>query len=220
LTTDSIAAGAPRSIPTGRFIDRGAVFAGWVGIGMAVVIAISFELVVTLQILVFLAAPIAGAVIGAYANVRSRRWRPVRRVLANAAWAGLITGLTLAILYGALRLLFVFADAGTLPDGTALACQPGPDCTYTRYVTPWPVQPDADPAVTAERERIAQAEADQRRAELAQAGVVDGESFGAFVVRGQLGAGLVIVALTLGGALVAGGLRSLRQEPLGDTVRT
>ena len=51
-----------------------------------------------------------------------------------------------------LRLLFVFADTGTLPDGTTMTCQMGPDCTYQRYVSAWPTQPSDDPAVVAERE--------------------------------------------------------------------
>ena len=52
----------------GRFIDKGAVFAGYVGIGMALVIAIAFALIIPVQTLVFLAAPIAGLLIGGYAN--------------------------------------------------------------------------------------------------------------------------------------------------------
>ena len=70
-------------------VDRGAIFAGWVGLGMAVVIAIAFELIIAVQTLVFLFAPIAGLLIGVYANARSERWRPLRRVIANAptpAW--------------------------------------------------------------------------------------------------------------------------------------
>ena len=50
---------------SGRFLDRGAVFAGWVGLGMGLVIAIAFELIVAIQPLVFLLALPAGALIGA-----------------------------------------------------------------------------------------------------------------------------------------------------------
>jgi hypothetical protein len=214
MTAETAAMGGTRSASSGgRIIDRGAVFAGWVGIGMAVVIAISFELIVALQTLVFISAPIAGLVIGAYANVRSARWRPIHRVFANATYAGVVTGLTLALCYAALRLLFVFADAGTLPDGTSMTCQLGPDCTYQRYVSAWPTQPSDDPAVVAEREAVAQAEADQRRASLAAAGVTDGASFGAYVVREQLVAGTGLVIVTLGGALVSAGVRSVRRPP-------
>jgi hypothetical protein len=217
MTADSVAVTASRASQGGRIIDRGAVFAGWVGIGMAIVIAISFELIVALQTLVFISAPIAGLVIGAYANVRSGRWRPIHRVFFNAAYAGLVTGLTLAFAYAALRLLFVFADAGTLPDGRSLACQLGPDCTYHRYVSAWPTQPSDDPAVVAEREAVAIGEAEQRRASLAAAGVTDGASFGAYVVREQLAGGVTLVILTLGGALVSAGIRSVRRPVMASS---
>jgi hypothetical protein len=137
-------------------------------------------------------------------------------VFANAAYAGLVTGLTLAFCYAALRLLFVFADAGTLPDGRSMACQIGPDCTYQRYVSAWPTQPSDDPAVVAERQATALAEAEQRRASLAAAGVTDGASFGAYVVREQLAAGAGLVIVTLGGALVAAAFRSVRRQPTSE----
>ena len=57
------------------------------GIGMAIVVVIAFALIIPVQTLVFLAAPLCGLVIGNYANSRSGRWRPMRRVFANAAWA-------------------------------------------------------------------------------------------------------------------------------------
>jgi hypothetical protein len=165
------------------------VFAGYVGLGMALVVAIAFELIVAIQSLVFIIAPIAGLLIGGYANQRSERWRPMKRVFANAVWAGLVSGVALALMYAALRLLFVFADTGALPTGGQLACSAGPDCTYQRYV------------------------ADGRAAELASYGVTDGPTFGAFAIREQAqGAGL-IVALVLGGSLVAGGIRALRAPP-------
>jgi hypothetical protein len=165
-----------------RVVDSGAVFAGWVGVGMAVTIAIGLELILAVQSLVFLAAPVAGLLVGWYANVRSERRRPAVRVLANAILAGAMTGLSLAILYGALRLLFVYADNGypdfNQPDRPA--CTPGPACTYARYV--------------------AAGEGD----ELAAAGVVDAASFEAYVLREQLNGGLLLVGLTLGGAVVGG----------------
>ena len=76
----------------GRVLDRGAIFAGWVGLGMAVVIAISFELIIAVQSLVFLLAIPAGLLIGFYADARSVRRRPWWRVLVNALYAGLLTG--------------------------------------------------------------------------------------------------------------------------------
>ncbi len=171
-----------------RYLDRGAVFAGWVGLGMGLVIAIAFELIVAVQSLVFLIAPLGGAVIGAYANVRSERWRPRGRVMINAAYAGLVTGVGLAILYVALRLLFVYADSGyrVAAQGGQLSCDPGPACTYERYV------------------------AEGRAADLAVAGVTDAASFEGFVLREHLVGGMTLVALTLGGALVGGALRAMR----------
>ncbi|MEO7119016.1 MAG: hypothetical protein ABIZ34_08605, partial [Candidatus Limnocylindrales bacterium] len=159
---------------------------------------ISFELILTVQTLVFISAPLAGAIVGAYANVRSDRWRPRGRVLANAAYAGLVTALALAILYVLVRLLFVFADTGYPQfnrhdeNGNLIgqACATGPECTYLRYV--------AD-AVQAEK--------------LAVAGITDGASFGAAVIREQIGGGASLILLTMGGALVGGGLRSARSAP-------
>ena len=180
--------------PPGRFIDKGAKFAANVGIGMALVIAIAFELIVAVQSLPFIIAPLAGLLIGGYANQRSERWRPRRRVFANAAYAGFVTGLSLAIIYVLLRLLFIFVDTGTLPTGATLTCQTGPDCTYQRYVQ--------------------LGEKDQ----LAAAGIVDGPSFGAAALREQLNGGVILVLLTTGGALVAAGFRSVR-KPGGAAVK-
>lgn len=192
-------AAADLAVPrrSGRLIDRGAVFAGWVGLGMAIVVNIAFELIVAVQSLVFLAAPLAGAVIGAYANVRSARWRPRGRVLVNGLYAGLVTALGLAIFYVALRLLFIYADSGypafnrVAIDGSPIPpfCRSGPDCTYQRYLA-----------------------ADRGR-ELAATGVTDAASFEAFVGREQLSGGLTLIGLTLGGALVGAGARALRRAP-------
>lgn len=177
----------------GGLVDRGAIFAGWVGVGMALVIAIAFELVIAVQSIVFLVAPLAGILVGAYANQRSERWRPRRRVIGNSVYAGLVTGVALALMYAALRLVFIVADSG-YPDfnrtdmngaPTGIQCATGPDCTYQRYV------------------------AASRDTELRAAGVTDGGSFGSFVVREQLqGAGFLIV-LTLAGSLVPAAWRSL-----------
>ena len=117
-----------------RFLDKGAIFAGWVGLGMAVVVALAFELIVPVQALVFLMAPLMGAVIGIYANVRAERWRPRGRVMANALYAGAVTGLAVAVFYVAIRLIFIYGDGGSLPDGTTLTCNIGPDCVYQRLV--------------------------------------------------------------------------------------
>jgi hypothetical protein len=167
-----------------RLVDPGALFAGWVGVGVAVMIAIGLELILAVQSLVFLAAPLAGLLVGWYANARSERRRPVGRVVANAVLAGAMTGLSLAILYAGLRLLFIYADNG-YPDFNQPgrpACAPGPACTYARYV--------------------AAGEAD----ELAASGVTDAPSFEGYMLRAQLNGGLGLVGLTLGGAMLAGGL--------------
>jgi len=165
-----------------RIVDRGAIFAGWVGLGMAVVVAMAFELIVAVQSLVFLFAPVSGLLIGYYANARSERRRPWRRVIANAVYAGLVTAVSLSILYAGLRLLFVYADSG-YRDGTQggpLVCTTGPDCTYQRYVE------------------------SGRGPELAAAGVGDVATFEQFVLQEQLNGALTIIALVTGGALVGG----------------
>jgi hypothetical protein len=173
-----------------RFVDRGAVFAGWVGLGMALMIAIGLELIVAVQSLVFLAAPVAGLLVGWYANVRSERRRPVGRVLSNAAWAGLVTGLALAILYVVLRLLFIYADNGypefnrTDANGAPIGatCDAGPACTYARYVSAG------------------------RAGELAAAGVTDAATFEGYVLREQANGALLLTVATLAGALVGGAI--------------
>lgn len=172
-----------------RFVDSGAVFAGWVGLGMALVLAIAFELIIPIQALVFLLAPLMGVVIGVYANVRSERWRPRPRVLANAACAGLVTGIGIALLYTLIRLVFIYGDTGALPDGTALNCAGGPDCIYQRYV--------------------AEGQAD----ELATLGITDGRSLEAATWRELSVAGAGLVILTLGGAVIGGTLRGLASPP-------
>jgi len=176
-----------------RFLDRGAIFAGYVGIGMAVVIAIAFALIIPVQTLVFIATILGGVLIGAYANQRSNRYRPMRRVFANAVWAALVTAISLSILYGGIRLLFVYADSGFRNPGQGgqITCQVGPDCTYQRYVE------------------------DGQADELAAIGVTDGASFGSYFFWDGVivnGAGLIIL-LTVAGALAAAGFRSLQTPP-------
>jgi hypothetical protein len=195
---------APAPARPGRFVDRGSVFAGYVGIGMAIVVVIAFALIIPVQTLVFIAAPLSGLVIGNYANSRSGRWRPMRRVFANAAWAGFVTGLSIALMYLVIRLLFVFADTGQMPDGSTvttgvdadgvpIACSPGPDCTYHRYF--------ADPD-------LADAGLD-----LLSQGITDGDTFARAFVGLLVAGGAWIVVLTIGGALVAGGIRAVRAVP-------
>ena len=165
-----------------RIVDRGAIFAGWVGLGMAVVVAMGFELIIAVQTLVFVFAPIGGLLIGFYANARSERRRPWHRVVANALYAGLFTAVSLAILYAGLRLVFVYADSGyrDSTQGGPLVCQAGPECTYQRYI------------------------ASGRGPELVAAGVTDAASFEQSVLQEQLNGALTIIGLVTGGALVGG----------------
>jgi hypothetical protein len=163
-----------------RVIDPGAVFAGWVGLGMAVVVVIAFELIIPVQPLVFLIAPGVGLVIGIYANVRAERWRPRLRALANAGWAGLVTAVGMAVVYVGIRLVFIYADTGLLPDRTQLECRTGPECSYVRYVA-------AGSAV-----------------ELAEQGITDAGSFEAAALRDLATAGMGLIMLTLGGAVIGG----------------
>ncbi len=172
-----------------RLVDDGAIFGAWVGIGAALVLAIAFELVIPVQTIVFVLAPLMGAVIGAYANVRSDRWRPRGRVLVNAVYAGLATGIALALIYVVIRLVFVYGDTGALPDGTSMACQHGPGCAYQRYI-------DAG-------------EADV----LASRGITDGATFENAMWQDLTATGAGLVALTVGGAFVGGLARSFSSPP-------
>lgn len=194
---------APAPAKPGRFVDRGSVFAGYVGIGMAIVVVIAFALIIPVQTLVFIAAPLCGLVIGNYANNRSGRWRPMRRVFANAAWAGLVTGLSIALMYMAIRLLFVFADTGQMPDGSVVvrerwpsftvACAPGPECSFYRYFT----EPELSEAAF----------------DLVVLGITDGDSFAQAFVGQLVQGGAWIVTLTVAGAVIAAGVRSVRAVP-------
>ena len=172
-----------------RFVDAGAVFAGWVGLGMALVIAIAFELIIPVQTVVFVAAPLAGVVIGVYANARSERWRPRGKVLLNAGWAGIVTGFGLAILYVIIRLVFIYGDTGALPDGTAINCHTGPQCIYLRYVN------------------VGQ------QAELTSMGITDPASLESALWRELIVTGSGLVLLTLGGAVIGGAARTFSKMP-------
>ena len=176
-----------------RFIDRGAVFAGWVGVGTAVVVAICFELIIPVQVVVFLLAPVIGFVIGVYANVRAERWRPRGRVLANAVYAGAVTAVTITLFYVAVRLVFIYGDGGSLPDGSSLTCRTGADCVYQRLVL--------------EEERTGHV------GDLAAEGITDAASLEAFAWRGLATTGATLFVLTLGGSVVGGVARSIVTQP-------
>ena len=184
-----------------RIVDRGAIVAAYVGIGMAVTIAVSFLLVIPIEPIYWLLVVPAGLLIGYYANARSSRaGGPWSRILANGLFAGFVTGLTLAVLLLGVKALFFFADNG-YPDfnrvddeGTAIPpfCHTGANCVYSRYL------------------------ADGRGDALAAQGVTDDASFTAYYWNQQLAtAGLLLVLTSgagLGGALLYGAARP-RAEP-------
>jgi hypothetical protein len=173
-----------------RVIDRGAVTAAYVGIGMAVVIAVSFLLVIPIEPVYWLLALPAGMLIGYYANQKSdRRAGPWSRMIANALFAGAVTALTLAALLLAVKALFFFADNG-YPDfnridpdtqePTPPLCENGAGCVYARYLA------------------VGNGE------ELASVGVTDAASFTAFYWAQQASTALTLIVLTEAGALIGG----------------
>jgi hypothetical protein len=119
-----------------RFVDHGAVVAAYVGIGMALVIGMSFLLVIPVEPVYWLLAPLAGLLIGYYADARAdRRSGPWHRIVTNGLFAGLVTGLSLAILLLGVKALFFTADNGFRDPGLGgpLTCQGGASCVYARY---------------------------------------------------------------------------------------
>ncbi|HXG26842.1 MAG TPA: hypothetical protein VNL94_08345, partial [Candidatus Binatia bacterium] len=168
-----------------RIIDRGAVTAAFVGLGVAVTMAMSFLLIIPIDSAYLLLSIPAGIVIGYYANARSNRVRGEwRRLVPNAALAGLVTGLALAALLLATKALFFSADNG-YPDfnrtengvPTGPTCVAGADCVYRRYLAQAPDQ-------------------------LAAAGVTDAASFQALYWDAQASsARVLVVAPTLGALL-------------------
>jgi len=163
-----------------RWIDRGAIYAGWVGVGMAVTIAVSFLLVIPIEPVLWLLALPAGLLIGYYANARSdRQAGPWSRILANGLYAGFLTALTLALFFLLTKWIFFTADNGYrgASDGGPIAgCQTGADCVYQRYL------------------------AEGKGPEFEAAGIMNVDDFTAFYWREQLGtAGTVFVLGILGG---------------------
>jgi hypothetical protein len=184
-----------------RFVDRGAVVAAFVGVGMAVTMAISFLLIIPIGPAYLLLALPGGMIIGYYANARSARGRGQwRRILPNALFAGAATGLTLAALLLGTRALFFFGDTG-YPDfnrvdqdgmNIGAMCQTGADCVYRRYV-----------AVEAE--------------DLAAAGVTDAVSFSDLYWSEQWSTARLLVGGTTAAALLGGilfGIAGPRRERL------
>ncbi len=180
-----------------RVADHGAVVAAYVGIGMAVTIAISFLLVIPIEPFYWLLAFPAGLLIGYYANQRSDRRRgPWTRILSNALLAGVATGLTMALLLLAVKALFFFGDNGYRPTelGGSLSCSGGADCVFARY-------------------------REDNSAELAAAGITDASSFSGFYWRQQLSSAGTVLVLTLAGGLGGGLLYGAFRPKSGSETR-
>ena len=168
-----------------RFVDRGAIVAAFVGVGMAVTMAISFLLVIPIEPAYILLAFPGGLIIGYYANARSSRIRGQwRRILPNGLLAGLATGVVLALLLLGTKALFFFGDTGypdfnRVENGVAVGptCVAGADCVYHRYLD---AQPD----------------------ELAAAGVTDAASFSSVYWAQQWSTARLLALGTAGAALL------------------
>jgi hypothetical protein len=183
-----------------RFVDRGAVVAAYVGVGMAVTMAIGFLLIIPIQPAYMLLALPGGMIIGYYANARSARIRGAwRRIVPNSLLAGVATGLALAALLLGAKALFFLGDSGypdfnrTDASGSIVGptCASGADCVYRRYLA---AQPD----------------------QLADAGITDAASFADVYWRGQWSAAQLLVAATIGAAVFGGllfGLAGPRRAP-------
>lgn len=187
-----------------RFVDRGALAAAYVGIGMAVTIVVSFMLFIPIEWIIWALALPSGLLIGYYANQRSnRRAGPWGRILVNGLFAGLVTGLTAAALLLAIKVLFFYGDDGfrdpgqggrvtvDKDDGRPAPCETGADCVYQRYLQAG------------------------RGAELVAAGVTDAGSFTNLYWREQFGsAGTVLVLTAFGGVGGAGLYGLFRPKPV------
>ena len=183
-----------------RIVDRGAIFAAYVGIGMAAVIGISFLLVIPIPIVYALFSLPAGLLIGYYADSRAgRQAGPWSRIVSNGLFAGLVTAVSLAVLLLAVDALFFYADDGYRDQsaGASLQCQPGPACVYARYL------------------------ANGQGADLEREGVTDVSTFTGFYWGQQAGIAGTIFVLTvvgsLGGALLFGVVRPKAAGPASRT---
>lgn len=180
-----------------RFVDRGAIVAAWVGLGMAVTVVVSFVLVIPIQTLVIPISLLGGMLIGYYANARSERFGgPWSRVLANALLAGLVTGLTYAVLWLGVMALFFNLDNGyrdTSAGGPIASCQTGADCAYQQHLAA-----GQGPALQA-------------------LGVTDAASFASFYWSEQVSIAGQLVALSVVGGLVGGAMfgAANRRKPAG-----
>jgi hypothetical protein len=177
-----------------RFVDRGAIIAAYVGIGMALTIVVSFMLFIPIEWVIWVLALPSGLLIGYYADQRSdRRAGPWLRILTNGLFAGLVTGLTAAILLLAIKALFFYADTGFRDPGQGgqITCSTGADCVYQRYVQAG------------------------RGPDLATAGITDPASFTGFYWKEQVGSAETVLILTIVGGLGGAGLYGVfRPKPI------
>jgi hypothetical protein len=167
-----------------RIVDQGAIVAGWVGIGMAVTVALSFLLVIPIEPAYWLLALPSGLMIGYYANARAdRRDGPWSRILLNALYVGLLTGIAYAVLLVGIKALFFAADDGyrDASAGGRIECSGGADCVYARYL-----DEGQGPALAAQ-------------------GVTDVATFSTFYWQEQLRTAGLLIGLTTAGA-IGGGL--------------
>jgi len=171
-----------------RLVDRGAVVAAYVGIGMAVTMAIGFLLVIPIQPIYLLLSFPGGMVIGYYANARAGRERGAWRwIVPNSLLAGAVTGLSLAALLLGTRALFFFGDSGypdfnrTDANGAPVGatCESGADCVYQRYLK-------------------------VEAGTLADAGVTDAASFSDLYWAGQWSSARLLLVSTISAALLGG----------------
>jgi hypothetical protein len=150
---------------------------------MAVTIGVSFLLVIPIEPVYWYLALPAGLLIGYYANARSERaGGPWKRVLLNALFAGVVTGVTYALLFIAVKGLFFSVDGGyrDASAGGPLTCVTGADCVYQRYLA------------------AGQGEAFEA------AGITDVDSFTQFYWSQQLSTAGLTLVLATGGALLGG----------------
>ncbi len=133
------ASGRPhRGSTVTRLVDRGAIVAAWVGVGMAVTIGVSFLLVIPIEFLIMPFALLAGLLIGYYANAALGSARAVR---GAGCWPTRCSrassrASTFALLLLGVKALFFAADNGyrDASAGGPLVCHTGSDCVYQRYL--------------------------------------------------------------------------------------
>ena len=202
-----------RRRPVTRFVDRGAIIAAYVGIGMAVTIAISFLLVIPIEPIYWLLALPSGLLIGYYANQRATGGPGRGRgSCSTALFAGRRHGADAGGVPAArVKALFFFARqrlSGLQPgrSGDARAsdpagvCHRGAGCVYARYL------------------------AIGRGPELAAAGMIDAASFTAFYWGQQVSAAGTCSCSTvlggLGGGVLYGVFRPKGPSPVRTTSST